>query len=692
MTVKYVSFLYPFVRRGNGPLFKWVMLYQMSKFQPRDIVFLGDHAYFSEDDIPFETELEVSGLLFRTPSRERFRSFERIELKVDFAPLESASRGMLDVFRKLLTATYGPLQSEIGRELATLARVNGDPLCLLTWANCASLRAAANSIGVPVIHNELGPLRPPVFKGSVYFDFEGVNGQTSAQAEYPRFLAEAAGGSIPLKSANEILAALEAAPISIPPAPDANDRIGIALQVEDDSNTLAFNHEWSTAELLSYARDRFGKDHLLVRPHPQARLKIVSDEYGEVDTSPDSIAFIARCRQVLTINSSVGVEAVLLGRSTMWLGDTAATILSPVGRAPLGAADDMIHRLNFYFLAYLVPSTFLFDSGYYEWRLTRPSFKDLVALHWRELGALQRSSQSTVAASPPTSDDSSAGNARLRLAHWLHSRGVTSQIESLKQGVKWLSEQRDAWRKIAEEQAARIRQLDGTVTELLTGNTWLLEQRDAWQRLAEGRTPTGVSPQDPPEKTREAVTSLAHQMEAFQRVNAEQEARARDFSKALADASEGTEWLAAQLADYGSDPAHSISQAREAIVRLREVLERFCEAPANNISLSKEEAASHYLTHVESLSLQVTELQAIAASLDQQIEACVAAARETLLLLNEFHETINVARMASEVLPDALAHRPRHLQQLGAALEQIKNGSACRLAAAMSEDRRRQSD
>lgn len=691
MTIKYVSFLYPFVRRGSGPLFKWVMLYQMSKFQPGNIVFLGDHAYFSEDDIPFETELEVSGFLFRTPSRERFRSFEKIELKVDFGPLESASRGMLDVFRKLLTETYGPLQSEIGRELSALARANDDSLCLLTWANCASLRAAATSVGVPVIHNELGPLRPPVFKGSVYFDFEGVNGQTSAQAEYLRFLAEAADGSIPLKPASEILAALEAAPIFMP-EPDANSRIGVALQVEDDSNTLAFNYGWSTAELLSYARDRFGKDHLLIRPHPQARLKIASEEYGDVDASPDSITFIARCRQVLTINSSVGVEAVLLGRSAVWLGDTAATILSPVDHAPAGAADDMVHRLNYYFLAYLVPSTFLFDSGYYEWRLTRPSFKDLVALHWRELGTLQRSSQSTVAADPPISDDSAANSARPRLAHWLHSRGVTSQIESLKQGVKWLSEQRDAWREIAEEQAARIRQLDSTVTELLTGNTWLLEQRDAWQKLAEGRTPTEASPHDPPEKTREAVTSLAHQMEAFQRVNAEQEARARDFSKALADASEGTEWLAAQLADYGNDPVHSISQAREAIVRLREVLERFCDASASNLNLSNEETAGLYLTHVESLSLQFTELQAIVASLDQQIEACVAAARETLLLLSEFHETINVARMASEKLPDAFAHRPLHLQQLAAALEQIKNGSACRLAATISKDHRRRSD
>ena len=44
----FVSFLLPYIDRGSGPLYHWVMLAQMAHFAPRDIAFIGDNSYFDE--------------------------------------------------------------------------------------------------------------------------------------------------------------------------------------------------------------------------------------------------------------------------------------------------------------------------------------------------------------------------------------------------------------------------------------------------------------------------------------------------------------------------------------------------------------------------------------------------------------------------------------------------------------------
>ena len=38
----FASFLLPFAERGAGPIHHWVMLAQMARFAPGDIVFIAD--------------------------------------------------------------------------------------------------------------------------------------------------------------------------------------------------------------------------------------------------------------------------------------------------------------------------------------------------------------------------------------------------------------------------------------------------------------------------------------------------------------------------------------------------------------------------------------------------------------------------------------------------------------------------
>lgn len=623
MTAHFVSFLYPYVRRGNGPLFKWVMLYQMFKFEPGQLVFLGDQDYFSELDIPFDSELEVSGLTFRVPSRERFRSFETMEVNVDFEPLASTSRGMLDIFRKLLTQEYPPLKHELARLLGQLANRFAKPLCVLTWANCPSLVAATSTVGARIVHNEIGPLRSPRFKGSVYFDFGGVNGKTSTVDEYRRFQNELRRESIPLRSLQEIRTALSSSSESLPESDD-NAKVGIALQVEDDSNILAFSNGWSAVELLTYARDLHGRDNILIRSHPQAKLSIVSSEYGEFDQSLDSLTFIARCREIITINSSVGVEAALFGRPITLLGDAAAAILAPLGASGCDeSSEEVSRRLNFYFLAYLIPSTLLFDYEYYQWRLTEPTFRELIEFHSKEMHALQTAPQNVEAIAPADCGTTTDDSLDRRMSEWLHSRDVSSQIGSLKESVEWLSKQRDLWQKAAEEQSNRIQQLDSALRELSTSNAWLVEQRDAWQKLAEDREAACGELQQFPDRSREALARLTEQREGPQR-NGSQYLYNYDISDALTSINKAVDWLRAQRHAYKDDSyRHSAEENDNGILMITQAMARLQEgvtwlskqsAAWTDLVLEREAEAGSLRTE---LAQQQARLKEVAASLDE---------------------------------------------------------------------------
>jgi hypothetical protein len=78
----------------------------------------------------------------------------------------------------------------------------------------------------------------------------------------------------------------------------------------------------------------------------------------------DAIDFINKCNKVYCLNSSVGFEAILLGREAKIFGD------SPFSELPRMDEDTQLKALNFAIFSYLTHRNFLFDDKYYEWRLS----------------------------------------------------------------------------------------------------------------------------------------------------------------------------------------------------------------------------------------------------------------------------------------------------------------------------------
>ena len=282
-----------------------------------------------------------------------------------FTDLLASSRGNhIEAFRRLIRERLPDFEAAFADLLGALR-----PEAVLTWCNCASLSAAASRLGIPVLHLELGPLRAPAFRATAYLDFSGVNGGTEAEA---RFRANA--GFRP-EVTREALWRFFHTGAPLPEASAAFDT-GVVFQVEDDSNLLAFSHGYDNQSL--YARNRLldPAGRLLLRPHPGSLFELKPVAGYEIDRSPDSLVFLRRCRQVATINSSVGLEALLLGMPVAVMGDCSYRHI-----ADATDAREQVAMLAHYLFAYLVPEHLIFDADYLRFRLGRPGDDAIVHRH-----------------------------------------------------------------------------------------------------------------------------------------------------------------------------------------------------------------------------------------------------------------------------------------------------------------------
>ncbi|MGE6167769.1 GT99 family glycosyltransferase N-terminal domain-containing protein [Aeromonas media] len=245
---------------------------------------------------------------------------------------------------------------------------------IVTICNVASLEAVCAARGIPVIHIELGPLRGPLYRETGYVDFRGVNGNSESAKRYS--LCHDWQLSLITR---ELLQFFLTHPETCQQLPaQSTYECGAVLQVEDDSNLVAYGNGMSNLALLAAARQKVAAHDLLVRAHPGSSFALKAAQVC-LDNSPNSLCFVALCRQILTINSSVGLEALLLDKSlTVW-GENSYNFI-------LEAHDDAerIRRLSFYLFGYLVPYSLQLKPAYLRFRLGQPEQHDIILCHVSE--------------------------------------------------------------------------------------------------------------------------------------------------------------------------------------------------------------------------------------------------------------------------------------------------------------------
>lgn len=373
------AFLLPFPLRGHPAPYLWVYYRLLSSFDER-LLFIAsaDYRRAPADWAKLgRWELQAGSgqrLGYRIPEESHIAAQDYSDLdEALFAALLQQSEGNpVAVFRRLLSERIPALEE-------VFDGVFSEPSCagleaVLSWCNCPSLSAAAARRGIPVMHLEMGPLRWPDYRRqTAYLDFSGVNGNTEAAARY-----RAADWAMNGVGVAQLRAFFAGQMPESEPAPEFD--VGLPLQVEDDSNLVAFGHGFDNQSLLIHALLAHRAEKILVRGHPGSLFGVRPGRY-QVDNSSNSMVFVRRCSSILTINSSVGFEAMLLGKKVRALGDSSWRFIGDAADS-----DEFACRVAFYLFAYLVPMDLIYTPDYLRFRLARPTESAIVAYHLTAYG------------------------------------------------------------------------------------------------------------------------------------------------------------------------------------------------------------------------------------------------------------------------------------------------------------------
>jgi len=372
----FALFILPFAVRNDPMTYEWVFYRALGSLEA--LMLIAPPWYF--DGIDKRENSDSWATLATTQVTHKYElptqnHMERVERVVIEESALTRIKAQYPSPNKIWAETLGKeipeLRSSINIALMT-ARTR--PRAVILWANCPSVSAAARNQEIPVIHNELGPLRSPWFKPTAYFDLNGVNGNTSSLERWETFRKSAEG--VPVLSRKRLLEVLGARQEGRTSRSRRRDgsvdrryRAGVALQVPTDSNLIAFGNGNSNLDAILTAQRYFGD--VLVRPHPSMPEKHHSLTV-DWDESDDPADFLSKIDHLVTVNSSLALEAMLRGIPTTILGQSPFAWGANTEAAPQNNKNSREHLLwlNWIVFGYLIPEDFLFNNSYYNWRLS----------------------------------------------------------------------------------------------------------------------------------------------------------------------------------------------------------------------------------------------------------------------------------------------------------------------------------
>lgn len=268
------------------------------------------------------------------------------------------------ILNKVIKDNIEYYETELNKILDKNSNIKGT----LLWVNNKTVENVCKKRNIPVIHNELGALRRPVYKDMCYFDFSGVNGNTEFNKRFKEFLK--ISNRVRILNKKELLKVIS--PVHYKYLIDLSKqttkfKCGVALQVDLDTNLLAYSNNIQPIDIINLAVKSFGSNKVLIRNHPLTTIGVTENKKSvgdvNIDCSKNSLEFIADCNSIFTLNSSVGLEALLLNRHVVFFGDTPFYSLQYMNE------ETLIKALNFAVFSYMIPTEYLYNGKYYDYRI-----------------------------------------------------------------------------------------------------------------------------------------------------------------------------------------------------------------------------------------------------------------------------------------------------------------------------------
>lgn len=385
----FVVFLPALNFRGNRSPYLWWFYRFLTTFHDQAAYICGEEYFSDPATLSAAGRVEVSEIQavlhhYQVPNTALLNSQTRAEIPNEvWRSIEAQfPSNPLAAFRHYCLEVDHGLGTAISDALTKVMQTVESIEAIVTSVNCATLKKMCAERRIPLIHFELGPLRRPTYLQTAYFDFSGVNGGTEAKARHC-LAPNDFEGSEEWCDLGSLCSLFQMPTLPVPLTQSVD--LGIALQIEDDSNIVCYANDHSSISLLNNSiRDLVdGKIHppVLVRTHPGSLFTIRKLAEGlELDQSTSSVVFARTCKLLQTINSSLSVETMLLGNRTQVFGD------SPVNFCIDSRTGDCdVQAFTFFLLNYLVPWRQAFDLDYIRWRLQMPPEKQIRQKHLESL-------------------------------------------------------------------------------------------------------------------------------------------------------------------------------------------------------------------------------------------------------------------------------------------------------------------
>ncbi len=273
------------------------------------------------------------------------------------------------------------------------------------WGTNATVRQFAQERDVLPVSMELGPTRSPLIE-TISFDPQGVNGDAISQQSnldsVPSMSLETIAQNLGVRGLGTISHAI-GEPLESTHLHQMDEQAGsnvlIPMQLDDDSNILMHSDYSSMLELLEEVVPKLTQAGYtcFVKPHPGATHQSVNQRshrdcqrfasktagcywLGDVSENRHYLSLLQKMDMVVTNNSSVGFEAMLLGKVVVPLGRACYTIdgLHPTLGSilehtfdPLRYRKQLERGLNLLLLHYLVPRSRAFHMHSFAAQLER---------------------------------------------------------------------------------------------------------------------------------------------------------------------------------------------------------------------------------------------------------------------------------------------------------------------------------
>jgi peptidoglycan hydrolase CwlO-like protein len=374
----FIGFYMPAVVRHSRTYNLCAFYRHITHLAPEDLALICNVDYLAPDPNGWEQPAHVQAYYdYVIPTAERIREYELHFIAPETFQKIDTDGGCVAAWKHLLTERYEPLESQLSAIISGIMQ-RRKVEAILAWGNTPSVKYVAGQYGLPVIHNEMGTLRHPHYVSTAYFDFSGVNADTECERRYAAFRSEWVNRPFPHLDRETLLDVVRSTPRFPEEGAQPTFAVGVPQQVTLDSNIVAYADGWDPQKLVALAIDRFGRENVLVRRHPHEPPHDFSDASLAQDTSGTAIEFLAKCNQILTINSSVGFEALLYGKQATMLGDNPFRFIA---RMPPEAELERCLALNFATFGYLAPYKLTHNTDYLRWRLSHPSETEIVQYH-----------------------------------------------------------------------------------------------------------------------------------------------------------------------------------------------------------------------------------------------------------------------------------------------------------------------